>query len=334
MTHGIMTFCLSLCSLIFVAITAACTARAENVKVGVIVPLTGPFARYGMKIQEAISSFANDRVSFVFEDEGCDPKMAVSAYKKLSEIQGIRLFLGPWCGSPQSAVAPQLKKDQQLAILGSSAPEAVFSSSEGRMLSTQHSIEVESSFLGNKLNEQGVSSIVIVFKENAFSRAHEAAFRSSFKGNILATYAYTSDDISELKSIALKVKQLQPDALYVPDAYPLMAGLTKELKAIGAQKKIYSVYSSQSDDVLKVLGSDGEGMIYSYPDIGDQEALHYFPSLAAKILVDAITICGKNVKCVKDTIVEQNAFDAHGVLSGKMTLKTIRDGKYVSLGGN
>jgi ABC-type branched-subunit amino acid transport system substrate-binding protein len=199
------------------------------------------------------------------------------------------------------------------------------------MFSTQHSIEAESSYLGSKLNERGVSSVVIIFKENSFSRAHEAAFRSSFKGKIFATHAYTSDDISDLKSIALKVKQLKPDALYVPDAFPLMAGLMKELKAIGVQKKIYSVYSSQSDDVLKVLGADGEGMIYSYPDIGDQEALNYFPTLAAKILVDATTICGNNVQCVHDTIMKQNSFDAHGVLTGKLTLKTIRNGKYVLL---
>jgi ABC-type branched-subunit amino acid transport system substrate-binding protein len=85
---------------------AAPLVWAESIKIGVMVPLTGPFARYGIRIQEAISSYASEHVSFVFEDEGCDPKMAVSAYKKLSALDGITLFLGPWCGSPQSAVAP------------------------------------------------------------------------------------------------------------------------------------------------------------------------------------------------------------------------------------
>ena len=333
MTQNIKIFCSSLCVFILVLISAPTLVAAENVKIGALIPLTGPAAIFGTKIQQAITSFANDRISFVFEDEGCDPKMAVTAYKKLSNIDGVRLFLGPLCGSPQSAVAPLFKKGEQLAVLGNSAPEAVFSNSGGRIFSTQHSIETESTFLAGKLNEENISSVVIIFKENAFSRAHEAAFRASFKGKIVATFAYTSDDtISELKSIVLKVKQLKPDALYVPDFHPLANGLMKELKAIGAQRRIYSVYSVQSDAVLKVLGADGEGLIYSYPDIGDQDAMSYFPALAAKILIAATTSCGTNVSCVHDALVKQNSFDAHGVLSGKLRLKTIRDGKFVVLG--
>lgn len=302
----------------------------HEVKIGVLVPLTGPFARYGKKIQESIAAFGNDQVAFVFEDEGCDPKMAVTAYKKLAEVDEINLFLGPWCGSPQSAVAPQLKTGDRLAVLGSSAPEAVFSLSGGRMFSTQHSIEAESAFLAQKLNQFGVASVAIIFRENAFSRAHEAAFRSHFEGKIFDTLAYSSDDVADLKSIALKVKLFNPDAIFVPDAFPLMAGLLKELSTIGVKDlPVYSVYSVQSEDVLNVVGAAGEGLVYSYPDIGTEEALHYFPTLAAKILVAAVSKCGAAVSCVKEELLSRNAFDDHGVLAGKLSLRTIRGGKFV-----
>jgi branched-chain amino acid transport system substrate-binding protein len=305
-------------------------ASAETVKVGVILPLTGAFARYGSKIQEAISAFNDPNITFIFEDEGCDPKTAVSAYKKLTDFDKVSIFLGPWCGSPQSAIAPLIKSKNQIALLGSSAPEEVFVSSGSRMYSTQHSIEAESTFLAQRLNELDVSSVITIFKENAFSRAHEAAFIKSFKGKILKTIAYTSDDVSELKDIALKVKQLQPAALYVPDAFPLLSGLVKELKAIGVgDKKIYSVYSAQSDDILKILKNSDEALIYSYPDIDNQEALQYFPSLAAKIILDAVKKCADRIDCVKEEISRANTFDRHGVLAGKITLKTIKAGKFV-----
>lgn len=326
-----MTKILHLVLLMSLLVAPVAVCSAEDTKIGVIVPLTGPFARYGNKIQKAITEFADDHISFVFEDEGCDPMMAVNSYKKLTEINRINLFLGPWCGSPQSAVAPQLKKGEQLAVLGSSAPEAVFTASNGNMFSTQHSIEAESTFLGQKLNERGVSSVIIVFKENAFSRAHEAAFRNAFKGKIFTTIAYSSDDISDLKNIALKVKQMQPDALYVPDAFPLMAGLTKELRALGVEKKIYSVYSAQSEDVMNALGVDGEKLIYSYPDIGDQDALNYFPTMATKILVNAAKACSGEVKCIHEAILKQDSFNDHGVLSGQLVLKTIKNGKFMPL---
>lgn len=329
MTKNILRLLL-LGSLLSSALNPVHISHAQDpLVIGVITPLTGPFTKYGEKIQQSIVKYSDHSVRFIFEDEGCDPKKAITAHKKLSENAGAKLFIGPFCGSPQSAVAPLLKRAQQLAIVGSSAPEAVLKASNGRMFSTQHSIEVESNFLALKLTEQKVKSVVIIFRENGFSRAHEAAFRSSFKGETMATLTYTSDDPTELKAIALKVKQLNPEALFVPDAFPLMAGLTKELRTLGIKTKIYSVYSAQSDDVLKALGADGEGMIYSYPDIGENEALSLFSGLAAKILVDTAKECSNQIPCIIHSLANNGSFDEKGILSGKLRLKTIRSGAFV-----
>lgn len=314
-------------------ITYPVVCCADEVKIGVIVPLTGSFARYGEKIQKVISAFDDEKVQFVFEDEGCDPKVAVTAYKKLVELDGIKLFLGPWCGSPQSAIAPLLKSSGHLAVVGASTPEAVFDASGGRIFSTQASIEEESKFLAEKLNDLGVSSVATVFRENAFSRAHEAAFIKNYKGTIVQTFAYSSDDPSELKSIALRIKQLQPAALYIPDASPLLGGLAKDLRLIGVKKKIYSIYSVQSDDVMMALGQGSDKLIYSYPDIGQEEALHYFPAVAAKLLVRAAVGCNGEVQCVRKELLAQNNFNQNGILSGSLGLRMIRDGKFVEYGG-
>ncbi len=302
-----------------------------KIKIGVLLPLTGPFARYGMKIQETIAAFSNEKIKFFFEDEGCDPNMAVKAYKKLSGLEGISLFLGPWCGSPQSAISPLIKSNQDLAVLGSSAPEKVYELSGGRMFSTQASIEKESHFLAEKLNEFVIKSTIIIFKENQFSRAHEAAFKEKFKGKIIATLAYNSEDLSELKTIALKVKQLQPQALYIPDAFPILGGIFKELNNVGLKSiPVYSVYSVQSEDVLKVVGENGKNMIYSYPDIGEKEALEVFPKLAAELLVNAAIPCAGNNECMIKKLTSENTFDHNGVLSGELKLKTIKENKFVS----
>ena len=318
--------------MVIAAFTSLQQAKAQEVKIGVILPLTGAFARYGNTIQQAINERKKEGISFVFEDEGCDPKMAVSAYQKLTKIDNVKVFLGPWCGSPQSALAPLLVQGKQLAILGSSAPREVFRSSEGRMLSTQHSIEAESTFLAQQLNLRNVKSVVTIFRENAFSRAHEQAFIAAFSGEIKKSFAYTSDDLSELKSVALKVKQLQPQALYVPDAFPLLAGLTKELTAIGVTNlPIYSVYSVQSEEVLRMLGQYSKNLIYSYPDIGKHEALEFFPTQATEILLKAVSICRDDVSCLRSEIAKGNLFDGDGVLSGKLHLKTVRNERFEPL---
>lgn len=313
------------------AVCASTGLHAQHFeKIGVILPMTGDFARYGEKVREGLESNKMQSVEFVYEDEGCNPRAAVSAFRKLSAADRLSLFIGPWCGSPQIAVASLLDKSGGLAILGSSAPERVFETSGGRMLSVQPSIEMESTFNAKEAYRLGARKVVIVFLENDFSRAHEAAFRKAFEGQVLETLVYSSPDASALRMIATKIKQLSPDTLYVPDAFPLMHGLVRQLTNIGGTGlRLMSVYSAQSDDVLAAVGKSGEGLIVSYPKI-EGEALHHYPRLASEVLMYGLQQCQeKTPECVRKAITEKYRFDNHGTLQGELALKILSNGKFV-----
>lgn len=298
--------------------------------VGVILAMTGDFARYGEKMRVGFESKKAPNVKYVYEDEGCEPKKAVTAYQKLSALDGIRVFLGPWCGSPQVAVASLLRRSDGFAIVASSAPERVFELSGGRMFSVQPSIETESRFNAKQAYRLGARKVVIVFFENDFSRTHEAAFRQTFEGEVLDTLAYSSSDGSALRGLATKIKQLNPDTVYIPDAFPLMQGLTKQLSTVGAKGvRLMSVYSAQSDDVLEAVGSTGDGLILSYPKI-EGEALHHYPQLAAEVLMHGVGECPElSSECLQRAIRSKYAFDEHGVMQGEVGLKQIKEGKFV-----
>lgn len=307
-----------------------CPLVAES-KVGVILPLTGDFARYGEKVQKVFLAKKAKEVSLVFEDEACNAKNALTAYQKLSKVDDIRLFLGPGCGTPQTVIAPLLATGKQLALLGTSASQTVFEASKGRMYSTQYSIEQESEYNAKVAFELGARKAVIIFFDNDFSRAHEKAFRENFQGKVLETLSYTSLDSSILKSLALSIRKLKPDLVYVPDAFPLMHGLLKEFATIGFTKKmILSVYSAQSLDVLEAVGKYGEGLLFSYPQIGDKEALDYFPTLAVEIMNALVAACGStDIECAQKLLASEYDFNRYGVLEGNIGVKTIRDGKFV-----
>lgn len=254
----------------------------------------------------------------------------MGAFHKLRAANRTELFLGPWCGSPQVAVAALLKKTNALAVLGSSASERVFELSAGRMISVQPSIEVESRFNAQEAFRLGARRVMIVFLENEFSRAHEAAFRAAFKGEVLGTLVYSSSDGSALRGIATKIKQRNPDTVYIPDAFPLMHGLLRYLSNLGVTRlTLMSVYSAQSDEVLKAVGSTGNGLILSYPKI-EGDALEHYPQLASEILMYGIGACPViSAKCVREKITSRYPFDSKGVLSGEMGLKIIEGNRFV-----
>ena len=89
------------------------------------------------------------------------------------------------------------------------------------------------------------------------------------------------------------------------------------LGSVGARGlRLMSVYSAQSADVLEVVGSGGEGLIDSYPDIPD-EALHHYPRPAAQVLGHALQSCpNQNPECMKKAIRERYSFDEHGGYRG------------------
>jgi branched-chain amino acid transport system substrate-binding protein len=82
------------------------------VKIGVIAPLTGPLAEYGIAFKNGIellnSQNSNSNVKYIFEDNKWDSKEAISAFNKLVQIDGVDLVMN-W-GTPTSeAIAPIVK---------------------------------------------------------------------------------------------------------------------------------------------------------------------------------------------------------------------------------
>ena len=74
--------------------------EARPVKVGVLVPLSGPAAGYGEEAQMVLDYTASQMngeevvVELFYEDSKCAGKDAVTAYQKLVDITGVDVVLG------------------------------------------------------------------------------------------------------------------------------------------------------------------------------------------------------------------------------------------------
>lgn len=320
---------LSLIALLLFTLLVSPAHATPTSSIGVILPLVGDFARYGERLRRGVESGSDKGTHFIFEDDGCLPKKAVEAFYKLRRVDGVKLFLGPWCGSPQVAVAPLLHRTGGLAILGSSAPERVYSLSGGHMLAVQPSIEAESLFNARELFRLGGRRVAIVFFENDFSRAHEAVFRREFKGKVVDTLVYSANDGSALRSIATVIKRLKVDTVYLPDASPLLHGFVRQLYNQGVHRlRLLSVYSAQSSEVAKEVGQLGDGLILSYPNISE-DAVEFYPRKAADVLSYGQSQCpDSEVACIRDAILKKYPFNERGVLPGELRLKELRNGVF------
>jgi len=84
----------------------------DTIKIGIIAPLTGPLAEYGIAFKNGIelsnSENGNPKVTYIFEDNKWDSNEAISAFNKLVQIDGVDVVIN-W-GTPTSeAIAPIVK---------------------------------------------------------------------------------------------------------------------------------------------------------------------------------------------------------------------------------
>jgi hypothetical protein len=318
--------------LILLAFPLLSTAEQLKYRIGVLVPLSGDYAKYGETVRQGIEKIKNPQIDWVFEDEVCqEPAKAVSAYRKLSSVDKLSYFIGPCCGSPQKAIAPLVKNNQHLILLPNAAPSSVYQASGGKMYSVQYSLETEADFVADQMNLRGLKKVAIIYVDNDFSQTIEARFLKSFKGTVAFALRAPAFDVQYMKSAALKLKAVEFDSIFIPDASPLLLGFLSELRKIGLPaRSTFAAYSAQMPDVLVSEKENAEGLLYSYPDVPNSlDALGYFPMVAAKLLADAVATCPGNYDCVSKNFANNESFGSDGTLSGKLVLKTVRNGKFV-----
>ena len=319
---------------------SACQAASDSaqplVTVGVLLPLTGDFRTFGELSRNAIATTPlTSNLSFTFEDTACDARKALETYRKLSSVNGVRVFLGPCCGNELETIAPVLATHDQLVLGLCSSTRSLYNRSQGKILSTAFSIEFESEFMARAIEARGARNIAVVYYRNTFSEAHERAFRRALKVARASSFAFDSVDPEAIRSIIVQLRSQSPDAIYVPDLTPFLLSFSKQLKHTGvADIPLYSIHALQTPDLFAAEGPAADGIIYSHPDIGDEPADAYFSRTAATFIDDAVRQCMNNVACIKSYLLSTQSFSAHGTIDRSIVLRTVKQGRFEALPGN
>ncbi len=293
---------------------------SNEVIVGVIAPLSGPFAPYGEEIRKGVSAAIIPGIKVIYEDESCDPKTAISAFKKLTELDKATVIIGPACGAPQKAIAPLLQNSAAVAITPTAAPEELFLLSNKRMFDIQYSLEDESTFMAEKLYDLGYKRVAVIGYKNAFSEAHTRTFTSNYKGTIVTSLSL--DDMSSTIDVnLLKLSKQNFDAIFITDISFFFAGGANKLKANKITAPLFATYEVE----LPMARSLVNGVIYSFPkDIpGSDGGTYALSKNTAETIFPIALKCKGDASCIKEKLIETTEFNEHGVKKRELTLKRI-----------
>ncbi|HET7154165.1 MAG TPA: ABC transporter substrate-binding protein, partial [Hyphomicrobiaceae bacterium] len=103
---------------------AARAQSSSSIKIGVLVPLTGPLATPGKDMDDAVKLFweqnnyqaGGRKIELVTADTTCNPDQALTQARRVVHQDKVHLILGPLCGHEGPAVA-QVSKETGIPVV-------------------------------------------------------------------------------------------------------------------------------------------------------------------------------------------------------------------------
>lgn len=181
----------------------------EQVKIGVITPLSGPAATYG---EDAVNAYRTiieqnqDNAQFDFklvvEDGKCAGRDAVTAIQKLINVDNVQIVLGGTCSS-ETLAAGEIAESQGIVLLSptSSAPEI---SNIGDFVFRYWNDLDAAQVLVGYLNDNDIDTIALVYENLDYPVAYANAVKELFAGNIILEEKFNTDE-KDMSIIASRI---------------------------------------------------------------------------------------------------------------------------------
>ena len=217
---------LALAALLLLLPAVSCgTTLPSEIKIGAVMDLTGPLAGIGSKIRDAVKlavKEVNDTggcggkdIKLIVEDGGTDATKGLEAVKKLVEVNGCKVIVGPMISPAVTASGPYVA-ERGVVIVSPSSTSASIAEQDWRpyVLRTCPSDVLQGDAVCQLILEGGYKKVAIIVVDNEYGVGIEQIAKEKLAGNaeIVATVRYDLvklDYLTELQTI----KDKNPDAI-------------------------------------------------------------------------------------------------------------------------
>lgn len=247
----------------------------ETIKIGAILPLTGPAASLGewfkmgyILAQEEANQTLKDKntkisLKILIEDGMGDPKVSVNLYKKLREIDKINYLtstLSPICLS----LKPLAIKDSILFFANAAHP--LITGDSLFVFRHSNTVEQEGELIINFIKDKfsNINNIVVFASNEDFGISFLKFISEKFKElkiRNIATELYEKDQ-KDFRSLVIKpLKSSPPDIVIVIGFVKPMGLLIKTLREVGYKGPIVANFGFTDPNVIQ-LASDAAIGVY------------------------------------------------------------------------
>ena len=257
-------------------------AAQEELRIGLIAPVTGPFAQVGadmtngfkMYLDEVGSNFAGAKVNLIIEDSQGKPDTAVTKAKKLILEDHVQLLVGGVLAPEGYALAPVSTAEKTVYIASVPAADDLTQRQLGNypyFIRTSWTSSQPHHPLGQWACDQGYKKIITVGADYAFGYEAVGGFQKAFEdcGGKIIQKIWPPLGTKDFGPYIPTFKA-DADAVFSLMVGPMPLQFPKQLRASGWTKPIIGGGTSYDESVLPFMGDEV---------IGDVSALQYSAGL-------------------------------------------------------
>lgn len=243
-------------------------AQAADLKVGVILPLSGPVAAQGMSTVKGIKAGVQHlgtvnghALKIVQLDDASNPSMSTRNARKLIDQDNVDVLIGT--GGVPGAMAIATVAGESKTPLVSFTPITLRDEAAQWTVTTAQSGDTMVSAVVDAMKRNGVKTVGYIGFADAWGDVAYAALQKHAKEvgiEVVANERYARADNSVAAQV-LKVMAAKPDAVLgggagTPGALPYIG-----LKERGYKGAIYGTHAILSPEFVQLVGQAGEGLI-------------------------------------------------------------------------
>ncbi|MDR2808709.1 MAG: ABC transporter substrate-binding protein [Spirochaetaceae bacterium] len=316
---------------------------SSTITIGGIFPLSGSVAVYGVEARNGIELAIEEingaggingkKLVLISEDDEGNAEKTVNAYKKLTTQNGAKIIIGSLTSGCTAAIS-SLAQAQKVLLL---APAATMESitDAGDYVFRACFIDPFQGTVGGAFAATNLKvrrAAILYDNGNDYSVGLMENFITAFQsagGTVVASESYLTGDV-DFNAQLTKIKNTNPDLVYLPDYYATVSLIAKQLRAQGINTPIVGadgwggITENAGDEVLNGFYSD-----HYASDSTDPKVVNFVKAYQAKynsVPVSFAALGYDSLYMIKDAIIRAGSTEAAAVRDA--LLKT--NGSYVT----
>ena len=248
-------------------------AGADDLRIGFLAPMTGPFAQIGkdmsngfeMYLDEVKADFAGAKVTFILEDGQGKPPVNVLKAEKLVRQDKVHMFIGGLLASTGYALAPVSTREKVVYIPSIPAADDLTQREIGNypyVVRTGWTSSQPSHPFGQWACEQGYKRIAAIAADYAFGYEVVGGFQKAFEdcGGKIVQKIWPPINTKDFGPYIPTIKR-DVDAIFTLMVGPMSLQFPKQLAAAGLKKPVLGGGTSYDEFVLPSMGDEVLGHV-------------------------------------------------------------------------